>query len=107
MPGDMQRKQQQERRVQRCRSLFPRYAGGASLPFDARRAHALYKALLGSGEQASAVRDLLIVPSASLMQLPFGTLVTEMPAVAVPDDAQGYHAWQWLGPGQPISSLPP
>ena len=106
MPGDMQRKQQQERRVQRCRSLFPRYAGGASLPFDARRAHALYKALLGSAEQAIAGKHLLIVPSASLMQLPFGTLVTEMPAVAVPDDAQGYHGVQWLGTRQAITILP-
>jgi hypothetical protein len=106
MPGEVQRKQQQERRIQRCRSLFPRYAGGASLPFDAKRAHALYKALLGSAEQAIAGKHLLIVPSASLMQLPFGTLVTEAPAVAVPDDARGYQGVQWLGTRQAITILP-
>ena len=106
MTGDPQKKKQQETRAQRCRSLFPRYAGGASLPFDAGRAHALYKALLGSAEQAIAGKHLLIVPSASLMQLPFGTLVTEIPAVAVPDDAQGYRGLKWLGTRQAITILP-
>src|SRR5262249_50644140 len=51
-------------------------------------------------------KHLLVVPSASLMQLPFGALVTEMPAVAVPDEAQGYRGVKWLGTRQAVTILP-
>ncbi len=49
------------------------------LPFDMRRAHALYKALLGEAEELIAGKHLLIVPSGALTQLPFQVLVTEAP----------------------------
>jgi CHAT domain-containing protein/tetratricopeptide (TPR) repeat protein len=104
--ADRQRKQQQEQRLRRCRSLYPGYSGSGPLPFDARRAHGLYKALLGGVEKETAGKHLLIVPSASLTQLPFGTLVTEMPGFGVPLEIEGYRAIKWLGTRQPITILP-
>ena len=50
-----------------------------ALPFDPGRAHRLYKLFLGPAEKAISGKHLLIVPSQSLMQFPFATLVTEQP----------------------------
>jgi CHAT domain-containing protein len=72
-----------------------------SLPFDAGRAHRLYKLFLGSAEKAIEGKHLLIVPSPSLMQFPFATLVTEQPA---PDT--NLRDVKWLGTKAPISILP-
>ncbi len=71
------------------------------MPFDLDRAHRLYKLFLGSAEKAVAGKHLLIVPSPSLMQLPFTTLVTEQPA---PD--MNFRDVKWLGTTAPISILP-
>jgi CHAT domain-containing protein/tetratricopeptide (TPR) repeat protein len=105
-PAGLQGKRNQERRFRRCRGLHPGYAGGGDLPFDAKRAHALYRALLGNAEKAIAGKHLLIVPSPSLAQLPFNTLVAEMPNVGVPQGAEGYRGIAWLGTRQAVTILP-
>ena len=52
---------------------------GRPLPFDAQRAHALYRALLGQAEALIAGRRLLVVPSGALTKLPLHVLVTRPP----------------------------
>jgi tetratricopeptide (TPR) repeat protein/CHAT domain-containing protein len=76
------------------------------LPFDLGRAHAIYKALLGSFEDLIKGKHLLIVPSGALTQLPFQVLVTEAPRTAVPDALAEYRDATWLGARQPITVLP-
>lgn len=50
-----------------------------TLPFDTARAHRLYRALLGALEDLILGKQLLIVPSGALTQLPFQVLVTDLP----------------------------
>jgi hypothetical protein len=61
---------------------------GRPLPFDTARAHALYTALLGQVEAIIKGKQLLIVPSGALTQLPFQALVTNLPAGAVAGEIQ-------------------
>ncbi len=56
------------------------YAAGKPLPFDAARAHALYRALFGEVEDMIQGKRLLIATSGALSQLPFQVLVTDAPA---------------------------
>jgi CHAT domain-containing protein/tetratricopeptide (TPR) repeat protein len=64
------------------------------LPFDRVRAHALYKALLSQFEDLIKDKQLLIVPSGALTQLPFQVLITEKPDTAANgDDAFRRSAW--------------
>ena len=53
-------------------------------------------------------RHLLIVPTSALTALPFHLLVTEKPAVAVPDrkDLRPYREAAWLLKRQAVSVLP-
>lgn len=53
-------------------------------PFDTARAHAFYKSLLGNAEDLIRGKQLLIVPSAALSQLPFQVLVTAPPSEGQP-----------------------
>src|SRR5208337_3178190 len=53
---------------------------GKPLPFDRGRAHRLYRALFGQAEDLIKGKQLLIVPSGALTQLPFQVLVTAAPA---------------------------
>ena len=53
---------------------------GKPLPFDHARAHRLYQALFGQAEDLIKGKQLLIVPSGALTQLPFQVLVTAPPA---------------------------
>ncbi len=55
---------------------------GDLLPFDLARSNALYKALFGELEDVIAGKQLLIVPSGPLTQLPFQVLVQSIPADA-------------------------
>ena len=55
---------------------------GKPLPFDHARAHRLYKALFGQVEDLIHGKQLLIVPSGPLTQLPFQVLVTAQPPQA-------------------------
>jgi tetratricopeptide (TPR) repeat protein len=67
---------------------------GKPLPFEPDRAHALYKALFGQIEDVIKDKQLLIVPSGALTQLPFQVLVTEkFDAAASGDDAFRQVAW--------------
>ena len=54
-------------------------AAGKLLPFDPARAHKLYKALFGQAEDLIQGKQLLLVPSGALTQLPFQVLVTAEP----------------------------
>ena len=53
---------------------------GKPLPFDHARAYRLYQALFGPAEDLIKGKQLLIVPSGALTQLPFQVLVTAPPA---------------------------
>ena len=53
---------------------------GRPLPFDHARAYRLYQALFGQVEDLIEGKQLLIVPSGALTQLPFQVLVTAAPA---------------------------
>jgi CHAT domain-containing protein len=82
-------------------SLGRKPGSDGALPFDPDRAHRLYKLFLGPAEKAISGKHLLIVPSQSLMQFPFATLVTEQPA----SDTK-LRDLKWLGTKAPISILP-
>jgi CHAT domain-containing protein/Tfp pilus assembly protein PilF len=99
--AEVQRKRVQKAALERCRSLGRKPSSDGSLPFDLDRAHRLYKLFLGPAEKAIAGKHLLIVPSQSLMQLPFTTLVTEQPAPGT-----NLRDVKWLGTTAPISILP-
>ena len=71
-----------------------------TLPFDAARAHALYKALFAEVEDLIAGKHLLIVPSGPLTQLPFQVLVTATLS------GTDHRATQWLTRKHAISVLP-
>ena len=53
---------------------------GKPLPFDHARAHQLYQALFGQAEDLIKGKQLLLVPSGALTQLPFQVLLTAPPA---------------------------
>ncbi len=53
---------------------------GKPLPFDPARAHKLYRALFGQVEDLIQGKQLLLVPSGALTQLPFQVLVTAAPS---------------------------
>ncbi len=72
---------------------------GKPLPFDNTRAHKFYKALFGQVEDLLK-RNLLIVPSGPLTQLPFQVLVTASPASAK------YKATAWLARDHAVTILP-
>ena len=55
-------------------------ASGKPLPFDHARAAKLYQALFGQIEDLIKGKQLLLVPSGALTQLPFQVLVTAPPA---------------------------
>jgi CHAT domain-containing protein/tetratricopeptide (TPR) repeat protein len=71
-----------------------------SPPFDAARAHALYKALFGEVEDLIAGKQLLIIPSGPLMQLPFQVLVTKLPS------GTDYKSVAWLAREHALTVLP-
>lgn len=103
---DARRKSEQQKRFERCRSLYPGAEQSAVLPFDLKRAHNLYRALFNGVEGTIAGKQLLIVPSQSLTQLPFSTLVAEPPAKDVPQDPADYRRVKWLGIRQSVTVLP-
>jgi hypothetical protein len=98
--AEAQAKQPQQAVYDRCAKLGKLDAEGMP-PFDAARAHRLYKAFFGAAESVIAGKHLIVVPSASLMQLPFATLVT-----APPSANADHRAVKWLGTMAPVSVLP-
>jgi CHAT domain-containing protein/Tfp pilus assembly protein PilF len=74
--------------------------------FDLGLAYELYVALMGPVEPLiKSQRHLLIIAAGPLTSLPFHLLVTEKPAVAVPDIARYRHA-AWLIKRHAVSILP-
>lgn len=73
---------------------------GQALPFDASRAHTLYKSLLGEAADLIKGKHLLIVPSGPLTTLPFQVLVTE------PPKAGDLKSVRWLARDHAITVLP-
>ncbi len=71
-----------------------------SLRFDQARAHALYKALFGEIDELIRDKQLLIVPSGSLTQLPFQVLLT------APPHGDDYRSAAWLIRRNAITVLP-
>jgi CHAT domain-containing protein len=76
------------------------------LPFDAARAHELYKALLEPVEDMIKGKHLLVVPSGPLTSLPFHVLVTQTPKTAIPANLAEFRSIAWLGAQRPITVLP-
>jgi CHAT domain-containing protein len=80
--------------------------------FDLGLAHELYGTLLGPVEPLiKDKRHLIVVPSGALTALPFHLLVTEKPAVAVPQvnaprDLSAYRDAAWLLKRHAVSVLP-
>ncbi len=70
------------------------------LPFDANRAHDLYKALFGEVADLIKGKHLLLVPSGPLTQLPFQVLVTEAPKGA------DHKSIRWLARDHALTVLP-
>lgn len=79
---------------------------GDLLPFDAARAHRLYTVLFDAAEDLIGDKHMLIVPSGALNALPFQTLVTERPEVAIPTSTAGYAKVKWLGQRNALNVLP-
>jgi len=71
-----------------------------TLPFDAARAHALYKQLFGQVEDLIRDKHLLIVPSGPLTQLPFQVLIT------APASGTDHRTFAWLTKAHAITVLP-
>jgi CHAT domain-containing protein/Tfp pilus assembly protein PilF len=76
------------------------------LPFDAARAHELYKALFGPIEDAIKDKRLLIVPQGALTQLPFQVLVTEPPTTKLPKAGADFREVAWLARKHAMTVLP-
>ncbi len=91
---------------QRCEQLTGQHYtdadrnAGKPLPFDHARAYRLYQALFGQVEDLIKGKQLLIVPSGALTQLPFQVLVTALPAGS--DD----RSVAWLIRNHAITILP-
>lgn len=66
------------------------------LPFDVHRANQLYTELFGEIESVIGDKELLIVPTGSLTQLPFHVLVTQSPAAVPPASFSEYRDVAWL-----------
>lgn len=75
------------------------------LPFDAVRAHRLYKQLLAPVEPIIAGRHLLLVTADALTTVPLQVLVTKPPQ-PVADHSHTMRKLAWLGARQPITVLP-
>ena len=75
--------------------------GSMLLPFDQARAHALYKALFGEVEDLIRDKQLLIVPSGPMTQLPFQVLITTPPGAR-----GGFKAAAWLARRHELTILP-
>jgi CHAT domain-containing protein/tetratricopeptide (TPR) repeat protein len=86
--------------------FIPDNEGKKPLPFDLVRARELYLALFGQIEDLIKDKQLLIVPSGPLTQLPYQVLVTKQPKTAMPAFAAGYRDVAWLARKHAITVLP-
>lgn len=82
-------------------------ASGKTGLFDLGLANDLYATLLAPVEPLIRdKRSLLVVPAGALTALPFHLLVTEKPAMAIPDRFDGYRNAAWLLKRHAVSVLP-
>jgi CHAT domain-containing protein/Tfp pilus assembly protein PilF len=83
-------------------------AGDATerLPFDLKRAHALYQGLFGPFADLIKRRRLLIVADGALTALPFQVLLTAPPDESAATPAERYSKAAWLVAEHPITVLP-
>jgi CHAT domain-containing protein len=79
---------------------------GKPLPFDLGHAHQLYQSLFGPIEDLIRDKQLLIVPSGPLTQLPFHVLVTAQPSSPRLESFAGYRDVAWLARQHAITVLP-
>jgi tetratricopeptide (TPR) repeat protein len=80
--------------------------GAPLLPFDLERAHALYRALFGQVEDLIKDKQLLVVPSGPLVQLPFQVLVTEPSKAARAVSLADYRNVAWFVRKHAVTVLP-
>jgi CHAT domain-containing protein/tetratricopeptide (TPR) repeat protein len=80
--------------------------GAQPLPFHFGIAHRLYLALFGQAEVLIRDKQLLVVPSGALTELPLHVLVSEAPKVAIGRKFEDYRTAAWLAKNQPITVLP-
>ena len=105
--GARQRKAEQMQRYEICTKLTGREANEDDpAPFDLTRAYELYASLFGGIEDLVRDKQLLIVPAGPLTRLPFQTLVTAKPSVAIPEDGAAYATAPWLGRRNALTVLP-
>ena len=76
------------------------------LPFDAGRAHALFKALFEPFADLTAGKRLLVVADGELASLSFNVLIATPPKRDIPAKLADYRRLAWLGARQPIAVLP-
>jgi CHAT domain-containing protein/tetratricopeptide (TPR) repeat protein len=76
------------------------------LPFDLVRANELYRDLFGQIEDVIKDKQLLVVASGPLTQLPFQVLVTEPPKDALPFSLANYRDAAWLVRKHAVIVLP-
>jgi tetratricopeptide (TPR) repeat protein len=76
-----------------------------TLLFDTNRAYALYEALFEPIEDVIKDKDLLIVPSGALTQLPFQVLITKKPDPA-PSGTEALRRAAWLVRSHAMTVLP-
>ncbi len=81
------------------------HESGKPLPFDIKRSHELYKALFGQIEDLIKDKQLLIVPSGALTQLPFQVLVTEKPDQGL-SGSDALRNAAWLNRSHALTVLP-
>ncbi len=99
-------KRAQAKKRKRCLELTDGTPSPGKPPrFDLVRSHELYQALFGDIEDLTRDKELLIVPSGALTQLPFEVLVTRAPEGA-DSPTEAYRAASWLGVQQAITILP-
>jgi CHAT domain-containing protein/tetratricopeptide (TPR) repeat protein len=84
---------------------------GRPPPFDLERSHALYRDILGGAETVmrnadGSWKELIVVASGPLAQLPFQVLVTAKPGQRIADDAAAPMDVRWLASRQAITVLP-
>ena len=111
---ELRQKTEQIARRQRCKTLLGAeptkevvaFIPYEVLPFDAARAHALYRTLLGPVEDLVKGKRLIVVPSGPLTTVPFNVLVTEQPIAAIPARLADYREIAWLGARTGLSVLP-
>ncbi|MEJ2226917.1 MAG: CHAT domain-containing protein [Alphaproteobacteria bacterium] len=104
--AERKRKRAQAKKRKQCLELIGEAPSSNHLPrFDLARSHELYQALFSSTKDLTGGKELLIVPSGPLTQLPFEVLLTKPPENAV-SRADTYRAASWLGVQQAITILP-